>query len=158
MDQAILEAGKAWKRGEVPVGAVAVYDGRIIAKGHNQPISGTDPTAHAEIIVLRKAAKKIGNYRLPGLTLYVTTEPCPMCLGAIVLARIKRLVYGINDPKSGAVVSRLRFELGKTNHRLQIISGIREEECQQLLKSFFREKRPARKKERTIVENQNSFK
>jgi tRNA(adenine34) deaminase len=141
MKKALKEARRAALRGEVPVGAVLVNGSRVIARGYNQPIKKNDPTAHAEIIAIRKAARKTGNYRLAGLTLYVTVEPCPMCLGAIVQARIKRLVYGTGDPKSGAVVSRLKFDLEKANHQPQISAGVCQQECRRLLKDFFGEKR-----------------
>jgi tRNA(adenine34) deaminase len=120
---------------------VLVAGSKVIARGYNQPIKNIDPTAHAEIVVIRKAAKKIKNYRLEGMTLYVTVEPCPMCLGAIIQARIRRLVYGTEDPKSGAVISRLKYDLQKANHRLQIFSGICRPECKKLLQDFFQEKR-----------------
>ncbi len=157
MRLALAEARKAAVRGEVPVGAVLVKEGRILARGHNRPVSGTDPTAHAEILVLRKAARKAGNYRLPGSTLYVTVEPCPMCLGAIVQARVRRLVYGAEDPKAGAVVSRLKFDLARANHRPEICGGLCREECGQLLKDFFHLKRQSRKKW-MVVENQLTIK
>lgn len=146
MRLAMAEARKAASRGEVPVGAVLVKDGRLLARGHNCPISKNDPTAHAEIVAIRKAARKTGNYRLPESTIYVTVEPCPMCLGAIIQARVKRLVYGTEDPKAGAVISPLRFELSRANHRPEIASGVCREECRQLLQDFFREKRQVKKK------------
>ena len=142
MRQALREAGKAAKRGEVPVGAVLVDGaGRFIARGANSSISKTDPTAHAEIIAIRKAAKKLGNYRLGDSTLYVTIEPCAMCLGAIIQARVRTLVYGADDPKAGAVRSIIRFPIEKTNHHLSIRSGILAEDCCRLLKEFFAAKR-----------------
>lgn len=148
MGKAIAEARKAQKRGEVPVGAIIVDGDKIIARGHNRPVAAHDPTAHAEIVALRRAARKLRNYRLNGLTLYVTIEPCPMCLGAIIQARIKRLVYGAADPKAGAVVSKLKFNLHQANHRPEIVSGIRSDECLKLLKNFFKEKRARSKKEK----------
>jgi tRNA(adenine34) deaminase len=148
MGKALAEAQKALKKGEIPVGAVVVSGDRIIARGHNRPCASHDPTAHAEIMALRKAARKLNNYRLSGLTLFVTVEPCPMCLGAIIQARIKKLVYGAEDPKAGAVVSRLKFALDQANHHLDIIGGIRSNECSQLLRNFFREKRIRKKKEK----------
>jgi tRNA(adenine34) deaminase len=117
MRAALAEAGQAAVRGEVPVGAVVVAGGLIIARGHNQPIGRHDPTAHAEVVVLRKAGRKRKNYRLSGCDLYVTLEPCPMCVGAIVHARIRRLVYGASDPKTGAVRSIMRFPVDRLNHR-----------------------------------------
>ena len=141
MHKALQQARLAAQRREVPVGAVLVAGSQVIARGYNQPIKNCDPTAHAEIVAMRKAARKIRNYRLEGMILYVTVEPCPMCLGAIIQARIKRLVYGTEDPKSGAVVSRLKFDPQKANHRLKISAGICQLECGQLLKDFFQEKR-----------------
>lgn len=157
MRLALAEARKAAARGEVPVGAVLVKEGRVVARGYNRPVASSDPTAHAEIVAIRKAARKFGNYRLPGSTLYVTVEPCPMCLGAIVQARLRRLVFGAEDPKAGAIVSRLRFSLDQANHRPEISGGLCREECGQLLKDFFRLKRQDRKKGR-VVENRSAFK
>ncbi len=157
MRLALAEARKAAARGEVPVGAVLVKEGRVVARGHNRPVVSSDPTAHAEIVAIRKAARKFGNYRLPGFTLYVTVEPCPMCLGAIVQARLGRVVFGAEDSKAGAVVSRLRFSLDQANHRPEISGGLCREECGQLLKDFFRQKRQGRKKGR-MVENRSTFK
>jgi tRNA(adenine34) deaminase len=141
MAKAVAEARKAADRGEVPIGAVVVRDGRIVSRGHNRPISRHDPTAHAEVIALRAAARKLGNYRLTGCDLYVSLEPCAMCLGAVVQARMRRLVYGASDPKSGAVRSVMRFPFGKMNHRPEISGGVRVDECAAILKSFFRKKR-----------------
>lgn len=154
MGRALDEARKALKRGEVPVGAVLVSGDQIIARGYNQSCVTKDPTAHAEIVALRKAARRVGNYRLNSLTLLVTVEPCPMCLGAILQARLKRLVYGTEDPKAGAVVSRLKFSMNKANHHPEIVRGIREDECRQLLKDFFKQKREKRKEQKIkSVEN-----
>ena len=141
MAKALAEARKASGRGEVPVGAVIVQEGKIVGRGHNRPISNIDPTAHAEILALRSASRKLGNYRLTGCDLYVTLEPCAMCLGAIVQARVRRLVYGAPDPKSGAVRSVMRFPFRKLNHRPAISSGVIAEQCATVLKAFFREKR-----------------
>ncbi|MBC7364536.1 MAG: nucleoside deaminase [Candidatus Aminicenantes bacterium] len=141
MQLALAEARKAREKGEVPVGAVITDGRKVLARGHNCPIKNNDPTAHAEIVALRKAARKLKNYRLPGLTMYVTVEPCPMCLGAIIQARIKRLIYGTADPKAGAVVSSLKFDLKKANHHLEIVAGVCQEECQKIISDFFREKR-----------------
>lgn len=146
MRLALTEARKAVLKGEVPVGAVLVKNGRVLARGHNRPVATLDPTAHAEIVVIRKAARKAGNYRLTGCTLYVTVEPCPMCLGAIIQARIKRVVFGTEDPKAGAVVSRLKFKLSEANHHPLLASGICREECGQILKEFFQHKRQQKKK------------
>ena len=146
MRAAIAEAAKAAARNEVPVGAVVVADGRIIARGHNQPIGRQDPTAHAEVVALRQAGRARRNYRLSGCDLYVTLEPCAMCLGAIVHARLRRLVYGASDPKSGAVRSVMRFPFARLNHRPKVTGGVMDEPCRQLLRDFFRTKRQARKK------------
>ena len=128
--------------GEVPVGAVAVLGGEIVAAAYNAPISRNDPTAHAEIRALRQAAEKIGNYRLAGVTLYCTLEPCPMCAGALVAARIERLVFGTRDLRFGAV--RSKFQLADSellNHRVEIVEGVLAPECVELLREFFEEKR-----------------
>ncbi|MHB8095996.1 MAG: tRNA adenosine(34) deaminase TadA, partial [Candidatus Aminicenantales bacterium] len=138
MEKALAEARNAGERGEVPIGAVIVRDGRIVARGSNRPISADDPTAHAEIVALRKAAGKMKNYRLNGCTLYVTLEPCAMCLGAVVQARIERLVFGASDPKSGAVSSVMRFPFRKLNHRPAIRGGILAEDGARLLSEFFK--------------------
>ena len=141
MSKALAEARKAADRGEVPVGAIVVKDGLVLGRGHNRSVSKQDPTAHAEIMALRAAARRIGNYRLIGCDLYVSLEPCAMCLGAVVQARIRRLVYGAADPKSGAVVSVMRFPFGKLNHRPAISAGLMADQCADVLKAFFREKR-----------------
>jgi tRNA(adenine34) deaminase len=145
MKKALAEARKAAAKGEVPVGAVVVKDGRIIARGSNRPIGTNDPTAHAEIVALRRAARKLANYRLPGCDIYVTVEPCAMCLGAILQARIRRLVYGAEDPKAGAVRSIVRFPIEKTNHRLEIEAGVLADEAAELLRDFFRRRRREKK-------------
>lgn len=139
MSQALQQAKLAWQQGEVPVGAVLVKDEQLIAKAYNQPISHCDPSAHAEINVLRKGAKKLENYRLIGTTLYVTLEPCIMCLGAMLHARISRLVYGAADPKVGAVKNL--SSIVNVNHRMKIESGICNAEASQLLRDFFRTRR-----------------
>jgi tRNA(adenine34) deaminase len=141
MRKALAEAAKAAARGEVPVGAVVVRQGRIVARGANRPISSLDPTAHAEIVALRKAAKKSGNYRLPDCDLYVTVEPCAMCLGAIVQARVRRVVYGATDPKAGAVSSTMKFPFGRLNHKPAVLSGVLAGESAALLRDFFRARR-----------------
>lgn len=137
MRLALAEAKKALHLGEVPVGAIVVSDGEVVAAGFNQPIRAVDPTAHAEIVALRKAARELGNYRLPGLTLYVTVEPCMMCVGAIVQARISTLVYGAREPKFGAVESLVDLEQLGLPHRLAVVSGILEQDCKKILQDFF---------------------
>jgi tRNA(adenine34) deaminase len=141
MREALKEACKARAKGEVPIGAVVVAKGRIVARGSNRPVSTRDPSAHAEIVALRKAGRKLGNYRLSGCDLYVTLEPCAMCLGAVVQARIDRLVYGASDPKSGAVHSIMEFPFDKLNHRPEIVGGVLADACSAVLKEFFLEKR-----------------
>lgn len=137
---ALEEARQAMEEGEVPVGAVAVLDDKIIARDHNRSISLNDPTAHAEILVLRKAAMELRNYRLNGVEIYVTKEPCPMCLGAMIHARISKLVYGAEDEKGGAF-SSFSMDLNKANHRFEVIKGVLKEEAAELLRKFFRKKR-----------------
>ena len=144
MRAALREAGKAAAAGEVPVGAVIVRQGRIVARGSNEPIRRSDPTAHAEIVALRRAARKAGNYRLPDCELFVTVEPCAMCLGAIVQARVRRLVYGAADPKAGAVSSIMTFPFARTNHRLEVVAGVLADECAGALREFFRGRRRVR--------------
>jgi tRNA(adenine34) deaminase len=144
MGKALREASRGAARGEVPVGAAVVMDGNVLATGHNRPILDGDPTAHAEIVAIRKACRKAGNYRLPGATLYVTVEPCAMCLGAIVQARIARLVYGALDPKAGAISSIMTFPFERTNHRLEIEGGVLAEDCGRILRDFFRSRRGAK--------------
>ncbi|MCP4766362.1 MAG: nucleoside deaminase [Gammaproteobacteria bacterium] len=147
MRQALAQARFAADKNEVPVGAVLVDEsGELVAAGHNQPISTNDPSAHAEIVTLRAAAKRLANYRLPGCTLYVTLEPCTMCVGALVHARVKRLVYGATEPKSGAIESAQRlFENGRYNHQPEVEGGVLAAECSQLLSAFFEVRRAARK-------------
>lgn len=142
MRAALAEAGKARDAGEVPIGAVVVLDDAIIGSGFNQPIASHDPTAHAEIRAIRAAAAAVGNYRLTGATLYVTVEPCLMCVGALVHARIGLLVYGAPEPKAGAVQSMTRaHELPGLNHRLQVEGGVLEAECREVLQQFFQSRR-----------------
>jgi tRNA(adenine34) deaminase len=137
-------AREAATLGEVPVGAVVVKEGEIVGRGCNQPIGRHDPTAHAEVIALRDAAQRFGNYRMPGCTLYVTLEPCAMCIGAIFHARISRVVFGASDPKTGAAGSVLNlFDVEKLNHHAEVRGGIRAEECGALLSSFFAARRQA---------------
>ena len=138
MQIAIQQAIKAEKEGEVPVGAVLVKDGLLIAKAHNQPISTNDATAHAEIQLIRAAGKIQENYRLTGASLYVTLEPCAMCLGAMMHARIERIVYGAHDPKTGACGSSENLlDANCFNHKIDLVSGVLENECKQLLNKFF---------------------
>jgi len=142
MALALQLARQAEAAGEVPVGAVVVHDGQVIGRGSNAPISETDPTAHAEVEALREAAKVMGNYRLPEATLYVTLEPCPMCAGAMVHARVNRLVYGCADSRSGAAGSVYDIACSdKLNHKLEISGGVLETECRQMLQGFFRARR-----------------
>lgn len=144
MQQAISQAHNAWALGEVPVGAVVVKDGQVIATGFNQPIGTHDPTAHAEIMALRAAANILGNYRLPGCELYVTLEPCVMCAGAMMHARLARVIFGASDPKTGACGSVVDlFEQDRLNHHTQVLGGVQAEECGGLLKEFFSERRRA---------------
>lgn len=143
MEEALKEAYRAREEGEVPVGAVlAEEDGKIIARAHNKVIALNDPTAHAEILVLREGGKRKGNYRLNGTTLVVTIEPCPMCAGAAINARIKRLIFGADDPKAGAAGSIYDIATGeKLNHRIEIISGVLKDKCSSILREFFETKR-----------------
>jgi tRNA(adenine34) deaminase len=142
MGEALAEARWARDTFEVPIGAVIAIDGEIVGRGFNHPINGLDPSAHAEISAMRQAAIRIGNYRLSGATLCVTIEPCLMCVGAMVHARIGTLVYGAAEPKSGAIASTIRgAELPGLNHRLTVISGVREDECRGLMVEFFKERR-----------------
>jgi len=142
MAAALEEAERARDAGEVPIGAVVALDQVIIGRGFNRPISAVDPTAHAEIVAIRDAASRVGNYRLSGAVLCVTIEPCLMCVGALVHARIGALVFGATEPRTGAVVSTARgTELPGHNHRVEVVSGIREEDCRALMQSFFRARR-----------------
>jgi len=141
MQQALAEAQKSLERGEVLVGAVLVSGKKILSRAHNEPIVRNDPTAHAEIIAIRQACRKRKNYRIPDCELYVTLEPCAMCLGAAVQARIRRIVFGALDPKGGAVKSIMKFPFGKTNHRIEIKGGVLAKECSNIIKAFFKEKR-----------------
>ena len=142
MREAILLARKAGEIGEVPVGAILVVDEKMVSGAHNYTIKHTDPTAHAEIIVLRDAAKILGNYRMVDATLYVTLEPCAMCAGAIVQARLKRVGFGAKDPRGGAVVSGVDvLQNPLLNHRAEFLGGVEEGQCSQLLKDFFQSRR-----------------
>ena len=142
MRLALAEAQRGLEAGEVPVGAVVVRDGAILGRAHNAPIGLADPTAHAEIIALREAGRRLGNHRLPGATLYVTVEPCPMCCGAALHARVARVVYGALDPKTGAVESLYRLlDDARLNHRVEAMAGVLAEECGAVLRRFFEDKR-----------------
>ena len=142
MREALSEARLARGRGEVPVGAVVVLDDAVVGRGSNQPIRAADPTAHAEIVALRAAARAAGNYRLTGAALYVTVEPCLMCAGALVHARIARLVFGGAEPKAGAVRSTMRvLDHPALNHRVEVAAGVLGPECIELMQSFFAERR-----------------
>ena len=143
MEMALEEAKTAASEGEIPVGAVLVRKGDIIGKDHNRCIQFNDPTAHAEILVIRKGGETIGNYRLAETTLYVTIEPCPMCVGAITHGRIDRLVYGAPDEKTGAVSSKFRLlNAPGLNHRVEVKGGVLKQECSEVLQGFFKGRRP----------------
>ena len=142
MREALRQARRGYREGEVPIGAIIVYKGEIIARAHNRPIHLNDPSAHAEIMALRRAGRRLGNYRLPACTLYVTIEPCAMCVGAIVQARVQRLVVGAMDPKAGACGSALAvLNHPKLNHRVLFESGTLQADCATLLRQFFHERR-----------------
>ncbi len=145
MRQALALAKQAQLQGEVPIGAVLVDEDTLIGSGYNQPISSHDPSAHAEIVALRAAASLKSNYRLPGTTLYVTIEPCTMCAGALLHARVKTLVFGAAEPRAGAVSSRMQLlNQEHFNHRVQVVSGVLEEECRAVVSDFFRSKRSSK--------------
>jgi tRNA(adenine34) deaminase len=142
MQAALEQARLALSAGEVPVGAVLVIDDRIVARGFNQPIGAVDPTAHAEIRVVRDAAKAVGNYRLTDAVVYVTVEPCLMCVGALVHARVREVVYGAAEPKTGALVSSVRgLDMPGLNHRFTITGGVLEAECRDIIQQFFKDRR-----------------
>ncbi len=147
MRAALQQARLAFDDGEVPVGAVVVQDGAIIGRGYNQPITTMDPSAHAEMQALRDAASNIGNYRLPGATLYVTVEPCTMCTGLLVHSRINRLVYGTREPKAGAVESALQLlQQPFYNHQIEVLDGVLADECSTIMSEFFQLRREAKKR------------
>lgn len=142
MRDALGLAGAAAQAGEVPVGAVVVVDGVVVGRGFNRPVTSHDPTAHAEVVALRDAAERLSSYRLSGATMYVTVEPCLMCVGALVHARVGTLVYGAPEPKAGAIDSTQRaHEHAALNHRMTIVSGVLAMECKTLMQSFFKERR-----------------
>jgi tRNA(adenine34) deaminase len=142
MEQALEQARLAAAAGEVPVGALVIKDGEIVGRGHNRNLLDNDPTAHAEIVALRQAAARLGNHRLPGCVMFATIEPCSMCAGALVHARIARLVYGASDPKAGAAGSVLQvLNHPRLNHRMEITAGVLVDKCSEILQDFFRRKR-----------------
>ena len=141
MRLALAQAALAEAAGEVPVGAIVVIDGRVVGRGYNHPIGTSDPTAHAEVLALREAGRARSNYRLPGAILYATVEPCLMCVGAIVHARVATVVYGVPDPKGGAVRSLLDPSALPLNHRFEAVEGVLADECRTLLQAFFRDRR-----------------
>jgi len=142
MRAALAEARKGFDAGEVPVGAVVVFEGEIVGRGFNQPIGSHDPTAHAEIVAIRAAARTLVNYRLVDTMMYVTIEPCLMCVGAMVHARVGTLVFGAPEPKAGAVVSSCRaHELPSLNHRIEVVGGVLEEDCRAVIQEFFKTRR-----------------
>jgi len=146
MRRALVEAKKSLPEGEVPVGAILVSGNKILSRGHNQPIRKKDPTAHAEVMAIRKACSKRKEYRLADCDLYVTLEPCAMCLGAAIQARIKRLVFGAYDPKGGAVESLMKFPFDRMNHQPEIKGGVLADECGKILSGFFLKKRKPKTK------------
>ena len=142
MEAALAEARRGLASGEVPVGAVVAIDGQIVARAFNRPIAAVDPTAHAEVLALREAATAVGNYRLTGAVMYVTLEPCLMCVGALVHARVREVVYGALEPRTGALVSAVRaLELPGLNHRFEVTGGVLEEPCRVIVQEFFRDRR-----------------
>ena len=146
MREALIEAQKAFDLGEVPIGAVLVMDGEIIARGHNMRENWQDATAHAEMIVIKKACDILNKWRLTGATLYVTIEPCPMCAGGLVMSRVDRVVYGSADSKAGAVESLFNIVNNQMlNHRLEVTEGVLGDECREIMKRFFRKRREERK-------------
>ena len=151
MRLALREAVKAAEEEEVPVGALLVREGRVVARAHNQPIGMKDPSAHAEILALRRAARKLGNYRLTGCTLYVTIEPCSMCAGAMIQARLRRVVFGASDPKAGASGTVLTvLNHPRLNHQVEIVEGVLAEECAAILQEFFASRRGKKRKSESV--------
>lgn len=144
MRLALDEARRAGAAGEVPIGAVVVVDGVVVGRGSNRPIGAVDPTAHAEIVALREAASAVGNYRLVGADVYVTLEPCLMCVGALVQARVRTVIFGAREPKTGAVVSTLQaMDLPSLNHRFAVVEGVLGDECREIVQAFFKARRAA---------------
>ena len=157
MRAALAEAQRAMDAGEVPVGAVVVLGGAIVGRGFNQPITARDPTAHAEVVAMREAARAVGNYRLVGTTLYVTIEPCLMCVGALVHARVGTVVYGATEPKAGALVSSCQaHENPALNHRLEAVGGVLADECRGLMQEFFRRRRATQAAAGTVTDSRES--
>ena len=153
MKQAIKLAKKAWKIEEVPIGCVIVHEGKVIGRGYNRRTTDKNPLAHAELIAIKKASKKLGDWRLEDCTLYVTLEPCQMCSGAIVQARVKKVVVGCMNPKAGCAGSILNLlQVDRFNHQVELETGILEEECSEMMKSFFKELREKRKKKVAVTE------
>lgn len=142
MSLALKEAEKAFKKGEVPIGCIIVHDGRIVGRGHNLRETKNDPTLHAEIAAIKKASKKLSSWRLANSTVYVTVEPCIMCMGALILARVKRVVFGCHDKKWGACGSLYDISKDKRlNHRIEVVSGVMERECREVMQAFFKDLR-----------------
>ena len=142
MRLALDEARRAGDAGEVPIGAIVVVNGQVVGRGSNRPIGDVDPTAHAEILALREAARAVGNYRLVGADLYVTVEPCLMCVGALVLARVRTVIFGAREPKTGAVISTTQpLDIPTLNHRFAVVEGVMAEDCRELVQAFFRARR-----------------
>jgi len=142
MQQALKQARLAAEAGEVPIGAIVVVDGRVVGRGFNRPIGAVDPTAHAEMLALREAATTIGNYRLTGADVYVTLEPCLMCVGALIHARVATVIFGAREPKTGALVSTVQsLDIVTLNHRFDVVEGVLEAECREIVQQFFRERR-----------------
>ena len=151
MGVALREAGKAADRGEVPIGAVVVRDGAVLGRGFNLRETRHDPTAHAELVAIRKASARLASWRLTGATLYVTLEPCPMCMGAILLARIDRVVFGCYDPKAGAAGSLYDLSADpRLNHRVDLTAGVREAECASIIRAFFATLRASKRKDKVL--------
>ena len=143
MRLALEQARLAEAQGEVPIGAIVVLDEVVVGRGFNRPIGAVDPTAHAEILALREAARSVGNYRLAGADVYVTVEPCLMCVGALVLARVRTVIFGAREPKTGALVSTVQpLGIPSLNHRFEVVEGVLEGECRDLMQAFFRTRRP----------------
>ncbi|UZE97589.1 tRNA adenosine(34) deaminase TadA [Alkalimarinus alittae] len=154
MHHALLLARKAYELGEVPVGAVIVRDGQVIGEGWNCPIGNHDPTAHAEVMALRDAGTKENNYRLPGSVLYVTIEPCTMCVGALIHGRVDRVVFGATEPKAGAVVSQnCLFDHDSVNTRVVYLGGVCETECRLIISDFFAQRRAQKKRDKKVIES-----